>query len=106
MIQQGRNIMKLTFIFSLIAGLLASAAAYTQTMHANTGDAPRPKYLSKFDRQFRAADKDGDGALTREEAENAGLRHIVEGFDRIDADKNGKVTRDEIRAMIRGRLSS
>jgi hypothetical protein len=99
--------MKFTLILSVVAALLASATAYTQTMRANAGGAARPHYqLSKFDQQLIAADKDGDGALSRQEAENAGLRRIVENFDRLDANKDGKVTRAEIRALIVSHLSS
>ena len=99
--------MKSTLILSLVSGLLASAAAYTQTMRAYAGETSRPQYhLSKFDEQFRAADKDGDGALTLQEAENAGLRRIVENFDRIDVNKDGKATRAELRALIVSHLSS
>lgn len=105
--------MKLTFIFSLIAALLASAAAYTQTtqtMHggdsSNGSDATRPKYLSRFDQKFSAADTNGDGALTRSEAESGGMHRFAEGFDRIDTNKDGKLTREEIRATIRSRFSS
>jgi Ca2+-binding EF-hand superfamily protein len=99
--------MKSTLILSLVSAFLASAVAYAQTMRAYAGEASRPQYhLSKFDEQFRAADKDGDGALTRQEAENAGLRRIVENFDRIDVNKDGKATRAEMRALIVSHLSS
>jgi Ca2+-binding EF-hand superfamily protein len=99
--------MKFTLILSLVAALLASATAYTQTMRANAGTESRPRYqLSKFDQQFMAADKDGDGALSRQEAEKAGMRRVVENFDRIDVNHDGKVTRAELRALIVGHLSS
>ena len=97
--------MKCTFISSLAATLLASATCM-QITYAHAGEMRHPQYLSKFERQFNAADKDGDGALTRQEAEAAGMRHILESFDRIDANKDGKVTQEEIRAMILSRLSS
>jgi Ca2+-binding EF-hand superfamily protein len=99
--------MKFTLLLSMLAALLASATAYTQTMRANAGATPRPHYqLSKFDQQFMAADKDGDGALSRQEAENAGMRRVVENFDRIDINHDGKVTRAELRALIVSHLSS
>lgn len=97
--------MKFICICAAVGALLGSAAAYTQAAHGDA-TAPPKRYLSKFDSQFNAADKDGDGALTREEAANAGMGRIVDNFDRIDTNHDGKVTRDEIRAMIRSRLSS
>lgn len=50
-----------------------------------------------FDEKFKAADKNGDGALTKAEA-NAGLPHLAKRFDQLDANRDGKLTRDEIRA--------
>ena len=77
----------------LLPALLCTGMAYAQ-----------PRFLAKYDEQFVAADKDGDGALTRQEAEQANLRRIVERFDAIDANQDKKVTREEIRAMLRSRL--
>ena len=51
---------------------------------------------------LRAADKDGDGALSKAEAEAAGMKRLVENFDRLDANKDGKVTREEMRAARPG----
>jgi Ca2+-binding EF-hand superfamily protein len=93
-------------LFALIAALLAGGLAIAQSASDNTAAPKRPKHFSKFDDQFKAADKDGDGALTKEEAASAGLNRIVDNFDRIDANKDGKVTREEVRALIRHRVSS
>lgn len=40
------------------------------------------------------ADKDGDGALTKEEAQ--ALPRVAKNFDEIDADKSGTITQQEI----------
>ena len=45
------------------------------------------KYLQKVD-------KDGDGAISKEEF----LAHGEERFNKMDADKDGKVTREEMKA--------
>ena len=47
--------------------------------------------------KFRAADKNGDGALSQAEAEQA-APHMANHFAQIDADKNGLVTPEELRA--------
>lgn len=45
--------------------------------------------------RWKAADKDGDGALSRSEAE-AGMPMLYRRFDQLDANKDGKITRDEM----------
>lgn len=44
--------------------------------------------------RFKAADKNADGMLDREEAQ--GMPKVTKNFDAIDADKNGTVTEKEI----------
>ena len=48
---------------------------------------------------FKAADKDNDGSLTREEAK--AMPRVAKNFDAIDADKSGTVTLKEIRAYMK-----
>ena len=50
-------------------------------------------------KHFKAADKDNDGSLTREEAK--GMPKVVKNFDAIDADKSGTVTLKEIRTYMK-----
>jgi Ca2+-binding EF-hand superfamily protein len=45
---------------------------------------------------FRRADANGDGALTRAEADKA-LPRVGAKFDRIDANHDGKLSQDELR---------
>lgn len=52
--------------------------------------------------KFEAADKNGDHALSREEAGRATPR-LRENFDNVDANKDGRATPDEIRAFRRER---
>jgi NADH dehydrogenase FAD-containing subunit len=47
---------------------------------------------------FNRADANHDGFLTREEAQK-GMPRVAKNFDRIDTDKDGKVSRDELRAF-------
>lgn len=62
--------------------------------------ASRAKAHEKFEAKFKAADKDGDGALSKEEAEAAKMPHIAKNFDAIDANKDGKVTPEELRKFL------
>ncbi len=45
--------------------------------------------------RFKQADSDGDGAVSRAEAEKA-LPHLAQRFDRVDANKDGRVTLEEV----------
>lgn len=62
----------------------------------------RGKMQARLNAKFKAADKNGDGALTREEMQ-AGLPKLAKHFDEIDANHDGKVTEDEIRAFMKAR---
>lgn len=64
--------------------------------------AGRPEDKARFDKRFRGADKDGDGALSREEARRS-MPSIHRRFNEIDTDKDGKVTREEIEAAFNQR---
>jgi Ca2+-binding EF-hand superfamily protein len=51
--------------------------------------------------RLRAADTNGDGMISREEAK--ALPRLLKNFDQIDADKNGQITADEMRASRQAR---
>lgn len=48
--------------------------------------------------KFKAADKNADGQLTLEEAK-AGMPRVAKDFDKIDVEKKGYVTLEQIIAM-------
>ena len=50
---------------------------------------------AKAQERWNAADKDGDGAISREEAE-ASMPGVAERFKKFDVDGNGKIERDEL----------
>lgn len=51
----------------------------------------------QIDAKFAAADKNQDGKLTLEEAKQ-GMPKVAANFDKIDTDKRGYVTLDQIKA--------
>lgn len=57
----------------------------------------RAKRQARFNERFKQADADGDGALSRAEAEK-GMRRLARRFDAIDANQDGLVTREELEA--------
>jgi Ca2+-binding EF-hand superfamily protein len=65
-----------------------------QGFHANM----REKHKAAFEQRFKEADKDGDGALSKAEAENAKMPGLAAHFDRADANQDGKVGKDELQS--------
>jgi Ca2+-binding EF-hand superfamily protein len=97
--------LKPILLCAAFGAVFGSGLAYTQSVPAAAPSASmkHPGYLEKIEERFRAADKNGDGALTREEANAAGLDRIAKHFEQIDANKDGKVTIDELRDALRSR---
>lgn len=52
--------------------------------------------------RFKRADANGDGRLSREEAQK-GMPQVARDFERIDANKDGRVTLDELEAARKAR---
>ena len=55
----------------------------------------RAERMARFEQRFKTADADGNGMISRGEAEK-GLPRLARRFDRIDANKDGEITRDEM----------
>jgi Ca2+-binding EF-hand superfamily protein len=72
---------------------LASAVLLVNTAAFAQGQDRQGAFLERL----RAADKNADGMLSRDEA--ASLPRILEHFDAIDADHNGQITFEELRAF-------
>ena len=81
-----------------ITQLAVWALALVGTLMVNAqlaqADAKQDKEIEE---KFKAADKDHDGKLTLEEAK-AGMPRVAKGFDKIDKDKKGYITVDQIMA--------
>lgn len=65
---------------------------------APSGAALRAQALAKLEKQFRAADVDGNGSLSVDEAKNFGF--VARHFDEIDSGRRGAVTFDDLRAYL------
>ena len=83
-----------TLKIALVATLFAASTVYADA----PADAPKGERAHKMHQHFKAADKNGDGKISREEA-NASMPRIAKNFDAIDADKDGFVTKEELRAF-------
>lgn len=58
---------------------------------------PSGAHRDKADKHFKAADKNGDGAVSREEADAASKLHLAQWFDKLDTNKDGKLTLEELK---------
>ena len=56
-----------------------------------------------FIERFKRADRDGNGAVSRAEAEQS-LPRLARRFDRIDANKDGQITLEELAAARKARM--
>lgn len=83
----------LTFIRLMLTTCLAVLTT-SQSLSQNID----PKRDALIEERFKAADKNGDGKLTLEEAK-AGMPRVAANFDRIDFQKLGYITVDQIKKM-------
>ena len=79
----------------LIAGIGASAAFAQTPPEPPKGD--RADRAAKMHERIKAADKDGDGKISRAEA--VALPRIAKHFDEIDTNKDGFITKEEMKAF-------
>ena len=55
----------------------------------------------RMEEQFKKADKDNDGTLTKEEAK--AMPHVYKNFDAIDTDKDGTVSLEEVHNFMKAK---
>ena len=60
--------------------------------------AMREQFRQSMRDYWKKADTDGDGALSKAEAEAAKMQRLVRDFDKLDKNKDGKLTADEMAA--------
>ena len=78
----------------ILGSMLVSAFVMNQAYGADP--APSSQVTQAIEK-FKAADKDGDGKLTLEEAK-AGMPRIAQNFDKLDTEKKGYLTLDQVKA--------
>ncbi|MBL8522205.1 MAG: hypothetical protein JNN20_00815 [Betaproteobacteria bacterium] len=84
--------LKTGLLVTLLATAFAAPAAFAGD------DAAKGDRAQKAHERLKAADKNGDGKISREEA-NASMPRLAKNFDAIDANKDGFVTKEEMRAF-------
>lgn len=85
---------RMTWLF-LAAIAVSFPALAQQTSPPKNAQEAKAAFAAKF----KQADTDGDGKLTRQEAE-AGMPEVAKNFDKIDARKKGYVTQRQIGAYF------
>lgn len=79
-------------LIGLVLSALFGAAVLAQT---NTAIPSMPTGNPEVVTRFKAADKNGDGKLTLEEAQ-AGMPRVAMAWDKIDVDKKGYITLEQL----------
>ena len=87
----------------LAIGLVAGACAQAAPPGQRAQQVQQAR--DQLHQRFVAADRDGNGQLTRAEAQ-AGMPRVHRAFDQIDTARKGHVTEAEITAAIAARLAS
>ena len=55
----------------------------------------------KMRERIKASDADGNGTISSNEANKAGLDKLIEHFDKIDSDGDGEITKQELKNLIK-----
>jgi len=82
----------------LLVTLLATAFAAPAAFADASADGAKGDRAKKVQERMKSADKDSDGKISRAEAD-ASMPRLAKNFDAIDANKDGFVTREEMRAF-------
>ena len=79
----------------MLAKVLMLVVGFSLAGLAQANDSAKTKEIAA---KFKAADKNADGQLSLEEAK-AGMPRVAKGFYKIDMEKKGYVTLEQIIAM-------
>ena len=84
---------------ALMSSLILSASATSIAVAQSTANMPAPpSNQAEVEARFKAADKNGDGKVTREEAE-ASLPRIAMAWEKIDVDNKGYITLEQLQVI-------
>jgi Ca2+-binding EF-hand superfamily protein len=82
---------------AIITALLGLGLGASAVFAEAPADQPKGDRAEKMQARLKAADKDGDGKISR--AESAALPRIAKHFDEIDTNKDGFLTHEEMKAF-------
>ena len=87
--------MKTAIIHGVLCSLLAAGTVAAQTAPT----AAQKQQLQQLQQRLTAADANGDGLVSRNEAD-ASLPRIARRFDVLDSNHDGQLSPDELRAAM------
>lgn len=90
---------------STLAVLAGLAVLALPVLAEVTPDDRLARFQAQLAKRFQAADRNGDGRLSRAEAE-AGMPRVFQYFDAIDSTGNGYLTEADILAAVRARRAA
>jgi hypothetical protein len=76
------------------------ALRHTTPAPITRGETLRAQVEAKLRARFAAADTNGEGQISRTQAEAAGLGYVVQHFDAIDDGGHGTVSWAQVRAYV------
>lgn len=98
--------MKTKLIALAVSTLIISSAAFADPAGPQgAGDGKREHRAHKMHERMKAADKNNDGQISREEA-NASLPHVAKHFDDFDTNKDGQISKEEFKAHHEKRVAA
>ena len=77
--------------------IFSTSFAFAQAPAEPGKNEKRGERAAQMQERLKAADKNGDGKISREEA-TASLPKLSKHFDQIDANKDGFISKDEMKA--------
>lgn len=83
----------------LLSASIGATAAFAQT----PVEPPKGERGHHMHERMKAADKDGDGKISRAEAE--AMPRLAKHFDEIDTNKDGFITKEEMKAHREKRMA-
>ena len=86
-------------VTTLLGLSIGASAAFAQA----PVEPPKGERAHKMHERLKAADTDGDGKISRAEA--AALPRLAKHFDEIDTNKDGFLTKEELKAHRENRLA-
>ena len=92
--------MRLPFRTSFCVVVALAASLTAGLVQAQDAKPARGDMAEKMKERFAAADKNGDGKLTKDEAK-AGMPFVYKHFDEIDKAHSGAITMADIAAFAR-----
>jgi hypothetical protein len=74
-----------------------------QAMDPDKFRQPREEMRARRAERLKQADKNGDSAISREEAGQS-MPHLSRHFEEVDANRDGRATKDEVKAFREKRM--